>query len=162
MSLKVIVSDPLSLLAALWARSAEICISSIFFAFASISSLLFEELVSRADDMSEEYNVAFPEEFVMKLEKWRRNFDLVCQFVEKINSCFGPVFLLQTALVFSIPIFDCNKILLTKQQVPRFYFEFAHSIFRFFLMIILPSYLVSQQVKLKNIETYQKLLHKLT
>ena len=144
--LPAIIPDPLPFVAAIWARIVVIGISAVFVAMSLIASHLFQELANRADDMSEEFNSEFSDVTAMKLEKWRRFYYLTCGFVEKVNRCFGPVLLVKSALGFAIPIFEFNKILLIKLPSSRFYFEFGHSIIRFLVIMLIPSYIVTQDV----------------
>ena len=142
----IIVRNPLPFIAAFWARMTEIAITTTFTTMTFTASVLFEELLNRADDLSEDCNSSNLDKVSGKLDEWRRHYDLVCQFVDKINFCFGPVLLIKIATGFASPIFDFFQILLTKGLVPRHYFEFFHTIFRFFTVIIVPSYLLTQQV----------------
>ena len=149
--LPIFVHDPLPFAATLWARTAEIGISAIFVVMSFTASLLFEELVNRADDMNENYATAPPNYLPAELEKWRRHFDLVCTFVKKINRSFGLVLALQTALAFAIPIFEFYKILMAlvgKGIIDfRYNFAFIHTMLRFHFLILVPSYFVAQQVR---------------
>ena len=134
--------DPLPIVTALWARTAEIGVSIVFVTISLTASLLFEELSNRAEMMAEEKDHLS----MLELDDWRRHYDRICTFVKKTNRCFGPILVLQTALGFAMPIFEFAKILQTKGQSPRLYFEFIHTIFRFFVIILIPPYLVTQQV----------------
>ena len=140
--------NPLPFTAALWARLAESCVMTVFITLALIASCLLNESAQRADDLNENISPTTVDDanLTESLEEWRRQFNMICMFTEQINRVFGIVLLLQTALAFSSPIFEFNEILLSKGKFPRFYFEFFHAIFRFFLHILLPSYLVKQQV----------------
>ena len=140
-----IARDPMPFAAALLARTSEIVIICIFDTFSFVTAILFEELADSAEDMAEE-NKIHSNNISTELEEWRRHYDLVCRFIETVNDCFDWILLLQTALGFALPIFDFYKILYTNGQVPRHYFEFGHTVFRFFLFMLIPSYLVSLQV----------------
>ena len=105
--------DPVPFLAGIWARIAEIGTMIVFFAMTFTAAILFDELISRANEMKEINSNSLP----MALKEWRRIYDLVCEFVENINDCFGPTLLLQTALYFALPIFDFNKILVPSYLV---------------------------------------------
>lgn len=140
------VMDPLPFIAALSARTAEIGISAIFFSISITASVLLEELGNRAYNMTEDCSGFRPSHFLVELEHWRQHYILICQFVDEINIFFGPILLMFSAIGFAVPIFEFNKILQTRNYPhPRYYFEFIHSIVRF-LVILVPSYLVSQQV----------------
>ena len=141
--LPMIVQDPLPFVAALWARIAEIGVANVFLTMVFVAELLFQELNDRANDINLDESRANRSD---KLEDWRHHFDLVCTFLENINSCFGPVLLIQTALGFALPIFECNKMFYTKWQKPRIYFEYGHSIIRFLLILLIPSCAVTKQV----------------
>ena len=134
-------TDPLPFVAALLARMAENGIMALFVALNFASVLLFDEMVDRTEDLTQQDSLNS-----MELEKWRGHFDMVCTFVRKINRCFGPILLLQTILGFSVSIFEFQRILTTKGQVWRFYFEFGHTIIRFLFVMLIPPYLVSQKV----------------
>ena len=146
-----IARDPMPFAAALLSRASEIGVSWIFATLAFAAVVLFKELNERADDMTEtiDFNNVSTE-----LEEWRQHYDLVCRFVETIDDCFGWILLLQTALGFSVPIFDYYKLLYTKGQVPRHYFEFGHTIFRFSLFMLIPSYLVTQAQVYGNTKSF--------
>ena len=140
-----IFRNPLPSTAALWARMAEMCITSLFSALTLIASCLFKELGERADDMNEKYctdndGINFSEE----LEKWHRHYNLICKVVKQINKLFGIILVIQTSLAFASPIFKFNKILLSRGKILRFHLEFAHAILRFPLGIVVPSYLLKK------------------
>ena len=141
--LPMTVRDPLPFMAALWARIAEIGVVNVFCTMTLVAALLFEDLNNRAEEMSQDYNTA---QYSANLEDWRRHYNLVCRFVEKINDCFGLILLIEVALVFSVPIFEFHKMFLTNWRKPRYYFEFGHSVIRFLLMHLIPSYTVTQKV----------------
>ena len=128
---------------------SEISIFIIFATLALVASLLFQELNGRADDLvdknaaknsSEEHNIS------MGLEEWRRHYYLACTFVDKINSCFGWILLIQTVLGFSLPILDFYKISFTQGLVLRYNLEFCHTTSRFFLFLLIPSFLITKKV----------------
>ena len=137
------IPDPLPFFAALCGRAADIGVSIVFFPLALTAAILFEELADRANAMKE---MPSSNNLPMALKDWRRHYNLICEFVEKISNCFGPMLLLQICLGFALPIFDFNKILLSKGQLPRHYFQFGHNIIRF-LVILVPSYLITQKVR---------------
>ena len=145
------IRNPLPFATTVWARTAEIGVSTIFVVMSFTASLLFEELVNRADDMNENYATAPSNYLPAELEKWRTHFDLVCTFVTKINRSFGLVLALQTALAFAIPIFDFYKILIALMGKGildfRYNFAFMHTLLRFLFLILVPSYFVAQQVR---------------
>ena len=147
--LPIIVRNPLPFIAALWARAADIGITAAFVTMAFTVSLLIDELVKRTEEVNKEYTLLAPANtvtrFSMKLDEWRSHCHLICEFIDRVIGFFGPALLLKIALGFASPIFEFTKILQTRGQVRRFYFEFLHSIFRFFI-ILLPSYLVAQKV----------------
>ena len=143
----MIVPNPLPFAAALWSRVAESAITAAFGALSYAGALLHEELNDRSNALDEDCCVPSCTIYrSSKLEDWRLHYDLVCRFVDMINGCFGPILLLQTAIGFAWPIFEFTQILYSKGQKPRFYFEFSHTILRFLFMILIPSYLVTQQV----------------
>ena len=148
--LPMIVGDPIPFAAAILARTSEVGFGIIFVTILFVAILLFEELADRADGLSDENNIDSVN-ISTALEEWRRIYDLACLFVESIDDCFGWMLLLQTAYGFAVPIFDFHKILYTNFQLSRHYFEFGHTIFRFFLFMLIPSYLVKQQVCQFNI-----------
>ena len=113
----------------------------------SVTSILLQELSTRLlEIVDENEHQGSPNCLSVPLDEWRHHFDLVCQFIEQINRCFGPILLIQTAIVYSLPIFQFNKILLTQGRFPRLYFEFIHTIARFLIFLVIPSYLVTQKV----------------
>ena len=147
--LPILGIDPLPFIAALWSRASEICITALFVTLTLTASFLFEELVNRADDMKEMSNniTNSSDSLSVKLEQWRHHFVLINRFINKINNCYGLILLLQTAYGFAVPIFEFNKILQSRNTpFPRYFFEFAHTVLRFFIILI-PSYLLTQQVK---------------
>ena len=145
--LPTIFRNPIPYSTALLARASDIAISVVFATFAFTASLLFEELAARADDLTEGKDIKEDSENIsLDLEQWRRQYYLVCRLVDKINSCFGCILLLQIAIGFALPIFDFFKILYTKGLVSRFYFEFIHTIFRFLIFMLIPSYFVDKKV----------------
>ena len=142
-----IAIDPLPFAVALWARTAEIGVMTIFIAIALTASLMLEELANMADAIKENLSstITGPNCCSLEFEKWRHQFELISKFVENVNNFFGPILLIKTAAAFGISIFDFNKILQSKGLYPIFYFEFIHTILRFFV-ILLPSSLVTQMV----------------
>ena len=145
--LPMIVRDPLPFLAALWARIAEIGIVNVFVTTSILATLLFNELNDRAEEMSQDCKTAqYFDVYSESLEKWRRHYNLVCRFVEQINSCFSPILLIEIGLGFAVPIFEFQKLFNTNWQKARFYFEFVHTIFRFLVTLLNPSYSLTKQV----------------
>ena len=140
----MIGKSPLPFVAALWARMAEVGVVIIFSTLALTTSLLFEELVNMAD--AAKADCSSSNCLSAELNQLPRNYDLICKFIEKMNCCFGPILLIQTASGFAIPIFEFYKILQTRGQFPRFYFAFIHTIFRFLILILIPSHLITQNV----------------
>ena len=156
---KLISIEPLPFLAALWARSAKIATTAVFVSIALITSLLVEELVNRADDKSEDSSIDLPNVLSANLEQWRNHYYSIIKFIDKTNHYFGVILLIQTSIGFAVPIFEIYfpfyKILQTKEQYPIYDFAFIHTILRF-LLIVVPSYLVSQQVFPSCINWFKK------
>lgn len=152
---KLISIEPLPFLAALWARSAEIATTAVFVSIALITSLLVEELVNRADDMAEDSSIDLPNVLSANLEQWRSHYYSIIKFIDKTNHYFGLILLIQTSIGFAVPIFEFYKILQTKGHYPIYDFAFIHTILRF-LLIVVPSYLVSQQVFPSCINWFKK------
>ncbi len=80
---------------------AEIGIRVLFFLVAFVAAVLFEELASKLDRHLKQKSV---EKISLKLERWREQYDLTCQFIDKLNKCFGFILLLMLAhaLLFSM------------------------------------------------------------
>ena len=100
--------------AALWSRLAEIGIRTTFIVFTLISSLLFDALDERMEEIAKKASIDqeyIKQTMVMELNELRRHYDLVCQLVEQINRAFGFVLLLITGHDFSIAIMDFSNIL---------------------------------------------------
>lgn len=138
--LPIAAIDPLPLVAAVLARSAALIATATFGVTAFTTSVILEELIIKASDVEiikikKDKLTAFFSASKLKLEKWRYNFDLISRFVEKINKMFGPILLIETIIGFAVPIFEFNKILQTRNTpYPRYYFEFIHTVLRFFCL----------------------------
>ena len=142
----MIVRDPMPFVAALWARMAESGVNNVFATVALLAAALFEELVDRADEMSQDKDNENSKNFSTKLEQLKSHYSIVIKFVEMINTFFGPILLFQVIFGFAVPIFEFDKIWSTKWQVLRYYFECGHSVIRFLLTFLIPSYAVTKQV----------------
>ena len=130
---------------------AEMSLSITFFVLTMTASLLQKELLQRAEEMeTKNKEEVSAENMPNHLEMWRFHYDLVCQYIKQINRCFGLVLLIKAVLAFAIPIFELNKIMQSQAQtgllLPRYYFNFIHTIVTFLLEIVMPSYLISRQV----------------
>ena len=100
--------------AALWSRLAEIGIRTTFIVFTSISSLLFEALDERIENIAKKAQIDkkySQQEMAAELNELRCHYDLVCRLIEQINRSFGFVLLLITGHDFVIAIMDFNNIL---------------------------------------------------
>lgn len=138
--------NPLPYMAAIWARLANVGILIVFVVFSFAAALLYEELVVRAAYINEECNdFTVPSHIQFYLDKLRHHYGSICSYVENIEDCFGLVLLLDTARTFSVSIYEFYEILLSRGRLPKYYFNFLHSIIRFFLVLV-PSYLITQQV----------------
>lgn len=73
-----------------WARVIELAIQSVFFVLVMAASLLFEELGERFPNSSKTSE---------DLDKWKKNYDLVCCFLEEIDSIFGLILLIQIGYI---------------------------------------------------------------
>ena len=146
--------NPLPFTAALWSRLAESCVMAIFMALVLIASCLLNEIAIRANEINENFSSTnVDDKFCTSLNNWLGHYNSICTFIDHINHCFGIVLLIQTAHAFSSPIFEFNEILLSKGQDSRLFLEFSYAILRFFVSIVLPSYLVQQRVGLCELYT---------
>lgn len=113
---RAISFEPLPFLAAVWSRLAEVGVRVTVIAISFIAVLLFEELDEQIETMTEispsrPSDTKYNEEMSQRLRKWRCHYDLVSQFVEQINQCFGPVLLIATAVDFCTAIYQFHDIL---------------------------------------------------
>ena len=144
--LPMIFRNPLPFAIALWARTAEISATATFLALALTVSSFFEEIVERAEDIAEDCMSFADAEISLKLNKCRRHYSMICGLIDKVNRCFGPILVMQTSIAFSLPMFEFCSIWQTLGAVSIYNFSFIHTTLRFLVWILIPSYLVSQQV----------------
>lgn len=138
--------NPLPYVTALWARFSNVGILISFVVLSFTAVLLFEELIEKAENINEECSdINIPTSTHLNLDKLGQYYELVCRFVQKIEDCFGLVLLLETARTFSVSIYEFYQILQSHGIFPKYCYRFLHTIVRFFLVLV-PSYLVTQQV----------------
>ena len=146
--LPFVVPNPLPFAAAVWARTVEISSMATFVALVLTTATLFEEIVnSAAEDLQEDLgSVCSGAHAQIKLDLCRRHYDLVCRLIKKINQCFGPILLIEISIAFSLPMFEFYSIWRTLGAVPTYNFSFIHTTLRFLIWILVPSYILTQQV----------------
>ena len=140
---------PLSLIAALFSRLAEIGIRTTFIVMAATASLLFEELNQRMENLAQKSNnhcdVVIDDQLVSKdLDEWKANYNLVIQLTSQINRFFGPILFITYASDYVIAILEFQNIMNSIGLNPRYYLQFIHIMLRFLSIII-----VSQRLKNK-------------
>ena len=124
---------PIPLAAALCSRLAEIGVRSTFFIIASIAALLFEKLDGQVEIISDESAANLSSDKTSKMSKgldqWKSEYDIVCQFVDQINRCFGLFLFVTSVTDFSVTIIELQNIFLDFSN-PRYYFQFIHAFLR--------------------------------
>lgn len=126
-----------------WSRVIELTIQSLFFVLVLTAALLFEELGKRLVKSSETS---------IGLDRWKRHYDLVCCFLEKINATFGLIVLIQIGYITIEMIIDSYQFMLAfkKGQFDSedgfwlFVINYIHVLFRLLVITASSGHLYSQ------------------
>lgn len=92
------------------------CIQTTLFVLISASMLLLETLMIKMETIAIHWSEKIPSKkdhslLLVKLEKWRRCYDIVCLLVERINQCFGPCILITLSYTFGIFVkYSCQAL----------------------------------------------------
>ena len=140
-----ISSHPIPLISALANRMGEICVRTTFVVITLIASLLLAELDEQIENFDENSleNDINTNNMPKYLEKWKSDYDLVNEFIEQLNKCFGLAILLTTGFDYFVAIIEFHNIL-NDFFSPRYYLHFIHIVLRFLLILW-----VSQQIESK-------------
>ena len=144
---------PIPLLVSFYSRLAEIGVRITFVIMVSTAANIFEELDQQAQKLMIKYpsNSLGDEEssdnkrHFKQFDSWKSNYNLVTQFTEIINKCFGLVLLLAIAFDYSAAIIEIQNILLNKGMKIQYYLFFLHIILRL-LLILIASHRVESKV----------------
>lgn len=117
-------------------------IQALFYILVSTAALLFKHLRKKLKTVGSENS----EQTSLRLDEWRKQYDLVCQLVDKINSCFGLILIITvchcfvTSAKFSTQIFNGER-----KQWKNYFFILVQLYVRL-LVIIVGSHYMHRQV----------------
>lgn len=151
-----------TLIVAVWSRLAEIAVRIAFIVLTWTATLMFEHLYEKFEILfNNDYIANDNEKITGKIEECMEHYDLICQFVEKINHCFGLILLIVIAGDFAYSVMRVCEILeymnLTRSAIMKHLFfeqklsskwpflHLAHHVIRNLLLLV-SSYRVDSSV----------------
>ena len=135
-------------------RLEEVAVRVFFCLVVVIATKLFEELGKRMDRLSaisSDQHDADAELLSTELDNWLHHYDLICQLIDHINSCFG--FILAIMLIHTV--FMTSILLINSYMAPGAYilvpFVMVHHVCRLLIVMITCNKMNKQVSRVHNV-----------